>query len=944
MWSLPEVETIIADIMNQTTAQTTPADLQRLSPEDAERLIESHKTSADSSWATDPHVSLRHADQIVLIGQHRCDPQAIALGLMSRGDALKFLGQIHQAWDMLTLAGRLYASVGDEVGWARTCIGKLYIAPDTNQTQAALEDARAAAEILRRRDEKERLLRLNLNTGYVHDRMGAWDLALAIYSEAITVAESMGEAGQQYLGILHTNIGVVYMELGSLNQAISCLERAYDIFRARRDTAYTIYVNTNIANAAMMQGRYRYALNLLHRIEDLTADKLPLDYLIAQRIRVECYVRLNRHQEAIDLARIVALTFRELGTNQDLGYLLRHLAVAYAEIGEFDAASEALDEAKAIFTFNEALAWSADVTLKKAQVALKQGDLTTAAREVEAVRPYFEQQSNQLNSAQTSLLLGQIAYARQRWESAAAEAHQALHIARLRELPDMDYSSHLLLGKIAEAQSNDRLAINHYTAAVTTIEQLQRELTISLRPAFLENREEALHRLLALQLHRGYGHEAFETLERAKSVNILNHLTNPENLRWTSTNPDTARLVDELAQLRLEHHHTYQQAVEGKPQARQRLQSCEERIRSLTQRLYLMQDHHFSHLQQPITTAAIQAAVPPGTALLEYYDDGSRLWAFVLDQHTLTVRPLDVTSREIEDERAQLQFDIECALALSSARGPLAPEVAQLTPILHERLAWFYDRLLQPLGESIHGRERLLIVPYGALHYLPFNLLRHDDHYLIEHQEVVLLPTSALLTVPAPSPAPGFRVLANSWGSRLVATLQEARLIHEQTAAELILEDAANRAALAVPPCQVLHIAAHAQHRVDHPELSFIELADGQLYADDLFQHDLSYELVVLSGCETGRAKAVRGDELIGLGRGFLYSGAGAILASLWQIPDDMTVHYMQHFYSALQQGASKSAAQRQAQCALLQMVPGLNPSLWGAFQLMGSAAPLSLK
>jgi CHAT domain-containing protein len=49
-----------------------------------------------------------------------------------------------------------------------------------------------------------------------------------------------------------------------------------------------------------------------------------------------------------------------------------------------------------------------------------------------------------------------------------------------------------------------------------------------------------------------------------------------------------------------------------------------------------------------------------------------------------------------------------------------------------------------------------------------------------------------------------------------------------------------------------------------------LALADGQLYADDLWQHDLSYELVTLSACETGRAHVVAGDELVGLGPGLL--------------------------------------------------------------------------
>ena len=150
------------------------------------------------------------------------------------------------------------------------------------------------------------------------------------------------------------------------------------------------------------------------------------------------------------------------------------------------------------------------------------------------------------------------------------------------------------------------------------------------------------------------------------------------------------------------------------------------------------------------------------------------------------------------------------------------------------------------------------------------------------------------------------------------------------------------RAALHASPGQILHIAAHGEHRLDQPDLSYIQLADGQLYSDDVLQHDLSYELVTLSACETGRGQVAPGDELIGIGRGFLYAGAGALLTSLWRVPDDVAMHLMAQVYRALRDGASKAAALREAQRALLAADPQRHPAFWGAFQLVGDARPLT--
>jgi CHAT domain-containing protein len=173
-------------------------------------------------------------------------------------------------------------------------------------------------------------------------------------------------------------------------------------------------------------------------------------------------------------------------------------------------------------------------------------------------------------------------------------------------------------------------------------------------------------------------------------------------------------------------------------------------------------------------------------------------------------------------------------------------------------------------------------------------------------------------------------------------TQVEAQIVQRLFGGRICSNEAANRAALQSPPTQILHIAAHGHHRLDQPDLSYLQLADGQLYADDVLQQDLSYELVTLSACETGRAKVAADEELIGIGRGFLYAGAGALLLSLWRVADDSTLWIMEWMYSALRGGASKAAALREAQIMFLSEHRDVHPAFWGAFQLIGDPSPLS--
>src|SRR5215211_4704130 len=118
-----------------------------LSDEVATVVVERLKQEADRYWSIDPNCSLKFADRIVAIGERRRDKSQIALGLMARGDALKFLGRMKEAWGVLEQAGNLFESIHDEVGWARTRIGRLYLAEKLNHVADAIDDVERARTI-----------------------------------------------------------------------------------------------------------------------------------------------------------------------------------------------------------------------------------------------------------------------------------------------------------------------------------------------------------------------------------------------------------------------------------------------------------------------------------------------------------------------------------------------------------------------------------------------------------------------------------------------------------------------------------------------------------------------------------------------------------------------------------------------------------------------------
>ena len=72
---------------------------------------------------------------------------------------------------------------------------------------------------------------------------------------------------------------------------------------------------------------------------------------------------------------------------------------------------------------------------------------------------------------------------------------------------------------------------------------------------------------------------------------------------------------------------------------------------------------------------------------------------------------------------------------------------------------------------------------------------------------------------------------------------------------------------------------------------------------------------MVLSACETGLGKEVKGEGLVGLTRGLMYVDAARVVVSLWNVNDQVTSFLISQFYSqTLQQGKAPAAALRAAQ------------------------------
>ena len=921
-----------------------------LSAAAAGALVDHLKNEADRHWWINANQSLVFADLIVRIGRLRGDAWQTALGTMARGDALKFVGNIREAWNLLGEAGALFESIGDAVGWARTRIGRMLISVELSRVDEALADAERAREIFEHHNTYERLFGLYNNIALVHSYLGEHSHALEIYTLAEEVLGKLNHAFDTHSSLLALNIGFTYHMLGNYKQASLYYERARAGFVARNELRGLARAEHNLAHIAMSQGKYRRALRLLHQVRDhYSTVELHLDATHANRDLVEIYLLLNRYTEARDLATKVIEDYRSSHLAWREGLTLLHLAAAETQLQQHNRARQALEQAQQRFRDIGARTWIEIARLRAGQIALYMDQPQQALEIARTSRETFKHSQLQVEYGEANLLethtllkLGDAAAAR-------GSAFEALAVSRKCNIPALRYSAHLANGAIAETQGRSLRAIRHYTAAAATIDRVEKGLTITLRPQFLDNKGAALRALMNIYLREGNAAAAFTALERSKSHLMFGYLANREQLRWHHNDERARQLLDDLNQLRTEHQWYYRiahaqlaednQHTQALPpqQAREEVRKRELRMRAITEQLYLLNS---SDRRADITLPSItelQQALEPGKSILAWYHDEQHIWAFLLSDTDLEVRRLPGTTRDLHALLAQLQANIDFALRLP----PSATNQRTLLTVAQAISQRLYALLLKPLASRLEHCNRLTIVPYGILHYIPFHMLRSEHAYVVEMYETVVLPTASLITRHGPRRSPGARVLCHSWDGHIAQIHEEAKMIHALFGGAIHKENAATREQLSAEPLQILHIAAHGQQRLDQPDLSYIQLADGQLYTDDLLQNDLSYELVTLSACETGRVQVAARDEPIGLGRGLLYAGAGAIITSLWRIADESSTQLMQWLYRYLHAGYPKAAALRQAQLTLLANSEQLHPAFWAAFQLIGDPSPL---
>lgn len=939
----------LQELLTCPTAAERRSKLYAVAPYPNESLVAALRAESYRRERSNPHTSYVVAEvltELAALWQH--EPTR-ALALLIEANTARALADHATAFSRYEQAAQLYRELRQNLDATRALIGQLDTMMYLGRYEAALLIADQAIDELRTAGDDLALGKMLANRGNILARLGRNEPALQDYNDARAIFAKL-DAGQN-LAMVAANAANVLTNLNNFRQAEAMYTQARAHFTAAGMTNAVAHVDHNLAYLCFAQGDYSDALIQFDRARVVfVAQENPVDVAYVDLYRSEIYLALNLWQEALDLARAARPAFEEAAMHWEAAQLWLIEAAALAHMDHATLVHQALAQARQVFAQENNPLWLAVTDLYRATFDLHHRHFTSAHEYALRARTAFDAMQQPNRAAHCEIILGEVAFAAA--QLAAAEQHFNRGISLLdgADLPAITFACYFGLGRVAQSLGNPERAQEHFQRALTGIERLQAAIGAEdYKLAFRSDKLPVYEASVALSMALGQPQDqqmAFETLERAKARALLDSLANRTPSPTVAT--AEARLAVEMGDLKRELNWLYNRlylpdpsgAVQSAAQAAQFRADIAQRERTLSSLLNRWRSSELRTVAaNPLGTASlseVQAVLPPGTLLLEYFLARDQFFVFGVTHEQMWTARLATTRAIVTELLGQFRFQLgKFNYGPAYRRRHAAP----LRQGALDSLQQLFVALIEPIAGRLNA-DTLLIVPHDLLHYVPFHALFDGQHYLIQAKTVTYAPSATILQriVASPKPASlGPPLILGAVDSTIPFAHAEAKSVGELFAqADLRLGEAAtvkNLVEIEQRPA-FMHIATHATFRDDNPLFSALNLADGWLTVNDLHSLQQCAPLVTLSACETGRNQIYSGDELLGLCRGFLGAGARSLVVSQWVVDDHSTAQLMTHFYQNLQAGQPIHQALRQAQLVCLATYE--HPYYWAPFQVTG--------
>ncbi len=760
---------------------------------------------------------------------------------------------------------------------------------------------------------------ISLLIGNLQVQLGEFQKALDYYNQGLSLSRQAGALAEE--ATILNSLGKLYNDLADLKTAQKLYKEALSLFYKLNDKKGAATILNNIGNIDIALGKPQDALQSYKQALTISRAGAALaqeaDALMAIS---SLYMASKDWETALNGYTQAFFISRHLNDFIKITTIIKQAGRIEAALGREDTAKEYYNQALALSRRLGSQKEEADILYNQAILNRQQNNLSAAKTEIEEAIEIIES----LRTRVASKKLRQSYFA-------SVQDYYALGIDILMQLHQQDIS-----------QGYDVLAFNYSERArARTLLELLTETNVDIRqgvdPQLLEQ-----ERSLQQQLNN---------LDE-KWVELLSSQNTSEaekNALEQERNTLLAKYEDIQTQIR----------------------ATSPGYAAITQ-------------PKPLTLAEVkQEVLDSDTVLLQYSLGKERSYLWLVTQEE-GITSYQLPSQEEIERRAKnlLNFTTQ------SNPKAFAQAVTPLSKVI-----------LDPVKDKL-TKKRILIVADGVLQYIPFSALTLPEKQqpLITNYEIINLPSSSSLatirnetqarksapkalavladpifsaddkrlnngeTTLSQQPTSDLGLLALQRSLRsledgkfdpLPGTRQEAeailKLVPEDTQKTSAFGFDANLSTATNPQLsqyRIVHFATHGILNTESPELSGVVLSlvdpkgnsiNGFLRLHEIFNLNLPSDLVVISACETGLGKEIKGEGLVGLTRGFMYAGSPRVLVSLWKVDDKATAEIMTRFYRLmLEKKLPPAQALREAQLEMQTETEWKSPYYWAGFVLQG--------
>ncbi len=840
----------------------------------------------------------------------------------------------------------LYRALGDRLREAQTLfgLGRCNVALD--ERRKALGYYNQSLALYRSLGDRQMEVAALTNIGLIYHNLGAYQQALDHYVRVLPLNRVAGERAE---AAPLNNIGLTYYSLGEYRTALDYFHQALPVSRAvghRWQEAITLS-NIGLAHDALDERRqaldyFQQALTIQRAIGERRQEAITLGSIGT------IYSGLGERQKALENYNQALSLNRTVGARRQEAYTLNKIGAEHNAMGErekaFDHHTQALAICRAVGDRPE----EAETLGSLANVERQRGNLGEARARLAAAIEIVE-----------SLRIG-----------VASQDLRASYLASQQRLYQLDIAVLMELHRRNPAQGFDAAALRTSERArarslLGTLAEARADIRQGVDPALLE-RERGLQQRL-------------NSKEQAR-MQLLSRKHTPE--QSAAADRELRELTTQYQELQTQIRTSsprYTALTEPQPLSLEEIQRqvldqdtllLEYALGEERSYLWAVSHDAIASFELP-KRAEIEAAARRFYDSLVAYNQTSRGAGASKSQNAAPA------SKTLEAGAALSQMLLSPVAAQLGAKRllivadgalqyiPFAalpdPQSAIRNPQSHQPLIVEHEVVSLPSASSLAVLRRDLAgrkAAAKALAVFADPVFSADDSRLQRPQsQAAAQPgavnetrgTEQLLMRSARESGvsgAGLRI------SRLSATRDEAAAIVAlvpEADRKLAINFDANRAAATsdeLSQYRIIHFATHGLLNSQHPELSGIVLSlvdqqgkpqDGFLRLHEIYNLKLPAELVVLSACQTGLGKEVKGEGLVGLTRGFMYAGTARVMASLWKVDDRATAVLMKSFYQGMiKDGLRPAAALRAAQVAMWKQRRWQEPYYWAAFALQG--------